>query len=558
MNIILFLLCVTCAVATSGTMFSFDNIVYPKWLCYYFITAILAVLCTAKTLTCSKQCKSNATLHTPTVVLLAIVTLTLMLFKDYDALANVAAFIFLLLYLSIKSHDECLCIEAAIIIAGMANSIAGLYQLAHGASQITGMYDSHVGFSLSIVFATIIIANYGFCKSKSMHARISCSVCILFFAFIIVKSESRIGVMSLALSLLPIVIKKKTILVPAIIVLLGVTLIFKSESTKGRYFIYKTTLSMFDSPQSIIVGRGKDGFRKSYMLYQAQELDSESEKVKLRADNIKHPLNEFLLLSVNYGVLFAILCATAIALAWLKLRNIPLYGNLLLVIIVYSLFAYPFKYPVTWIILAWSMSHVKVWPQKEFNSNSLFLVFIYVAVSSVLFHCLIRSMNLHSRWTDAQNLCYIGLTGKAMCIYESISKRYPTDIFQYNYASFLNKHGMSGKAKVEISKCKITDYDTQMLRGDISAANRQSQQALHYYMQASRMCPNRFAPLYSMLCIYDMTENKKMRNIVAYKILKKKVKIESAEINVIKRKAKESLLQSPSCRRKKNNTNYSH
>lgn len=116
MNIILFLLCVTCTVVTSGTMFSFDNIVYPKWLCYYFFTAILAVLCTAKTLICSKQCKSKATLHTPIMVLLAIVTLTLMLFKDYDALANVAAFIFLFLYLSMKSNSEHLYINTLLII----------------------------------------------------------------------------------------------------------------------------------------------------------------------------------------------------------------------------------------------------------------------------------------------------------------------------------------------------------------------------------------------------------------------------------------------------------
>lgn len=142
-------------------------------------------------------------------------------------------------------------------------------------------------------------------------------------------------------------------------------------------------------------------------------------------------------------------------------------------------------------------------------------------------------------------MCYIGLTEKANNIYKRISKQTEFDAFHYNYASFLNKHGMKNEANIEIEKCNIVDYDTQLLRGRISESNKQFSQALYYYEQALRMCPNRFTPLYYMFCVYNTTGNYAMRNKVAHCIMNKKVKIKSAEINIIKQRVEYSLHETP-------------
>ena len=57
-------------------------------------------------------------------------------------------------------------------------------------------------------------------------------------------------------------------------------------------------------------------------------------------------------------------------------------------------------------------------------------------------------------------------------------------------------------------------------------------------MLASRMCPNRFIPLYELVNIYDSTNQQDRALKLATEIVNKPVKIPSATISSIKMKMK--------------------
>lgn len=544
MNSILFLLYATSTIAISGKTFVFDNIIYPKWICCFFAIAFLSALCAAKKLLTNKKQENEVKLNI-CLTLSYITILVVLLFRDIDTFIKVFAFTALYLYFYTMSNKCSHIIRKAIIAAGLLDAFVGFYQYIQGENLITGAYDSHVGFSLSIVFAIITILHYGLSCNKSLTTKTFSVICSLFLTYIIICSGSRIGILALAVYFSLLVLKKKILLFTFITLMFCMSLLFKSESTKGRYFIYKTTLSMFDTPKSVLIGKGKNGFRKEYMLCQAQQLKKESENVKFRADNIKHPLNEFLLLYVNHGIIFTLLCIIALFWTFVHLPKGSIHRYLLITIIVYSLFAYPFHYPTTWIILAWILANIKSQSHFCIDTNYQFMKIWHVATFLLLFYNIAKSLSFHIKWNEAQEMCYIGLTEKANNIYKRISKQTEFDAFHYNYASFLNKHGMKNEANIEIEKCNIVDYDTQLLRGRISESNKQFSQALYYYEQALRMCPNRFTPLYYMFCVYNTTGNYAMRNKVAHCIMNKKVKIKSAEINIIKQRVEYTLHETP-------------
>ena len=91
----------------------------------------------------------------------------------------------------------------------------------------------------------------------------------------------------------------------AVVVLLAGTSAYvtfrKTDSTSGRSFILSRSWELVK--EHPIIGHGHRGFEREYMLRQAdffrEHPDSE---YAVLADEIRHPLNEFLYVWVNYGV----------------------------------------------------------------------------------------------------------------------------------------------------------------------------------------------------------------------------------------------------------------
>jgi O-antigen ligase len=88
--------------------------------------------------------------------------------------------------------------------------------------------------------------------------------------------------------------------------LIAVTLIcllfLKRDSSRGRWFICERTAELI--AEKPLTGWGEHGFEKQYMPRQAAYLKAHpNSEYAMLADGIKHPLNEYLNLTVNFGLL---------------------------------------------------------------------------------------------------------------------------------------------------------------------------------------------------------------------------------------------------------------
>jgi len=124
----------------------------------------------------------------------------------------------------------------------------------------------------------------------------------------------------------------------------------KAESTYGRLLILETCWQMIkDAP---LLGHGPGGFRRLYMTYQANILDSMPDAdIRFLADNVTNPLNEYVRLTVNFGFAGLAFVAAFIGITvkyYVSHRNrMKDYAMASIVgIAALALFSYPFQYPL--------------------------------------------------------------------------------------------------------------------------------------------------------------------------------------------------------------------
>lgn len=309
----------------------------------------------------------------------------------------------------------------------------------------------------------------------------------------------------------------------------------KMESTSGRFFIYKTTLSLQSSPEEILFGKGPNAFYKYYMLHQAVVLEGKPEEVRQRADNIHHPLSEFLMIYVNYGAIA--LCSISIMffVFFYFLRKDSMAISILLTIIVFSLFSYPFRYPLAWISLAWCASRIRF--KYGFKLKNGFLLKCFASFLGILLMLFsTREAYYNHIWKKAVDNSLLGQKCKSIIYYDKVYDWLNNDPkFQYNYALFLLKNDQVDNALKIILQCCVNDYDTEMIKGEIFSSKGQASDAILHYQRASNMCPNRFIPLFALYKEYCNASDTVQINYVRKLIIDKPVKIPSPIINHIKK-----------------------
>lgn len=414
-----------------------------------------------------------------------------------------------------------------------------LFQIFEGKEHITSTYDSSVGLSLSICFSTI----YGISIVNDKLGRykvIGMAILLAFSTFILAYIGSRTGLFALATAVLLFWGRRMTIPLICISIAFAIMLTcVKLDSTKGRAFIYSTTISMLDNPHDIIVGRGTNGFRNSYMPYQAKALRHASDKERQLADNIKLPLNEGLNFIIDYGLLRAILL---VVILFFTLRYTFLSRTskaILAVIVTFSMFTYPFRYPVAWIVSASLLLDVSRGCTLP-NIRILSIPLLVTVGLSLIAYATLR-LKWNKEWFEAYQLSQLRLEEKSLTKYERLSSSvFAGSAFFYNYASVLHSFHESKKSIDVLRKCRINDYDTQLLYGDISRAQEKYEAALWHYGQALSMCPNRIIPLYAMYNIYGDMGNEKEKLHIRQIILNKKAKIRSRETDKIKNRVEQN------------------
>lgn len=317
----------------------------------------------------------------------------------------------------------------------------------------------------------------------------------------------------------------------------------KRGSNSGRALILGVCWDMFkDAP---LFGHGIHGFRSQYMLYQANFLDQCSSQVlPMLADNTTHPLNEYALVAVNFG-----LAGIAVLLSGIAITIIHYFRNrgdesfvgmmVLAGISVLSLFSYPFRYPLTVLGLLCALVLVYKDVLLRLSRTTIIVLRSITATLSVL------GMFLIITWTGYQikwgRLSESSDNGNdTNAVIEGYSCLYPKlrydPYFLYNYAYVLSEYRDCKEAGHMAAESfdLMPNYDTALLIADNAKECGDADMAEEYYRLASRMCPVRFVPLYGLFRLYEELNQLDKMEKVGIVIISKPMKVSSFKVREIK------------------------
>jgi O-antigen ligase len=446
----------------------------------------------------------------------------------------------------------------------IAASLVALYGLAQYAGllpsgqtfKVTGNFDNPAGYASMLALSLPFVLYFTFSRKlwvKSV-AWVIHGLCIAG----IVLSGSRTGILVvLILGVFYVIVKyrrfitglswwsKSLLIVLAVVTMAGLYLA-KKDSANGRFLVWRCTWDMIK--EKPLFGHGYKSFEAEYMLYQARYFEQNPDsKFVLLSDNVKHPFNEYLLIVAEFGsvaIVVALLLIAIIIRAYIRNSDKESFTfvSAIIAILMFSCFSYPFKYPFTWAVFAFSIIFILKLSKlndSKYGRNTvtwLFRVMIPLASFTALGFT-IKDMYYENKWYNVANPS-IETSGKMILPqYELLYSHFESDgYFLYNYAAQLNYWGEYEKSLKYADKCilSLNDYDIQMLIADNYHNLSDWVQGLEHYELASRMCSNRFMPLYKMTLIYDATGEKKKLRELAEKIIQKEEKIPSLTVSRIK------------------------
>ncbi len=428
-----------------------------------------------------------------------------------------------------------------------------LFKSNHFSFPITGSFENPTGFAavLSIGFPLgvfLLLTSTG--KIRKFYSFGLIIICLALFL-----SGSRSGILAVIVSSFGLVkshiawIKSKVnnknriflFIVLSLVFLLVVLYYTKQNSASSRLYIWKITSEIIkDKP---ILGHGYNSFRVAYMDYQAKFFISHPDSEYGHfADNIKHPFNEYLRFTVEFG-LIGLIGLFIIAILWYKkvrksehpIKHLSISG--VTAFLTFSFFSYPLQYPPIWLLLALYL----LFPfsiKAIYNNRLLWItrpILLALCVCSIIFFS--QKMIAELKWKEISEKSLDGNTVQMLPKYERLK---PTlnhnPYFLYNYGAELNVAGNYNKSIEILLECerKFNDYDLQMLLADNYYNINRVDTAIQKYIYAANMIPCRFSPLYQLFEIYRETKQTEKARELALYIVNKKVKIPSNTIRRIK------------------------
>lgn len=311
---------------------------------------------------------------------------------------------------------------------------------------------------------------------------------------------------------------------------------FKQSSSQGRSFILHNTLELL--AEAPLLGHGTDGFGRLYMAKQAEYFKTHEDKeLEMLADDIRHPLNEFLLVGVDHGLLGIALLSvlTLLPLVWKKRlyeQCRPLWQSLSLLLIC-CLFSYPLLYPMSWllVVVGWASMFRNKAMRVCLSHRSLLMVSTTLCLLvAVGYTCLLLA------WGYASHQSKRGRSAEMMDTYERL---YPflswcgTFLYDYAIESLYADRNEQAYRLAEECRGKHLSYDLALLEGDICRYMKNYDRALECFDEASLMCPVRFAPPYGKWQVYKEMDVLQKVDSMADIIRSKDIKVNSPELQEI-------------------------
>ena len=400
----------------------------------------------------------------------------------------------------------------------------------------------------------IVLMLAGHCKRRKWQLLYGTAAVL--FAFVLWLTQSRTGQICLALYIVVYVclfihrmVGNKMIRRGMYVVLLVVVSVgtffhvssHKTASSSGRAFILGRSWELVK--EHPLLGHGHRGFEREFMLRQADFFkENPDSEYAVLADEIRHPLCEFVYVWVNYGVVAPIALLMLLVLPFLRWwrgdGRLSPFLQPMLAILVFSCFSYPFYYPIAWLSVGVSVlyairSTLHCWQQQKVFPY-LLLVF-----SLVIFGITVIDAVQEHRWYQAYRHSF--RDDAALKEYEDLHPYFHRNhVFLYSYAMASFKRKDLEKAKQMITECgqHWSGYNRELLAGDICYYRKEYSEAITHYKMAHAMCPVRFAPLEGLYKVYAATGDTLHQHEVATQIATKQIKVNSLDVMRIKMECK--------------------
>ena len=278
-----------------------------------------------------------------------------------------------------------------------------------------------------------------------------------------------------------------------------------------------------------------------------------SEVTGMLADNVTHPLNEYVLLAVNFGITgVTVIIGIAVMIVRFCMRHPSRDGftglSVIVGIAVLAMFSYPFRYPLTAVALTCALMMVFREPAGRLTDRYGKTV---CAVSAVLSAA---GLALFLPWAASQHRW-----GRVSSIpdnaghhtdtvikeYEALLGRLGNDpYFLYSYAYALADAERNGEAVSMAGESQrlMANYDTVLFMAEQESLCGDTDKAEQHYLLASRMCPVRFVPLYGLFCLYEEQGRFDEMKSMGQAILNKRIKVKSPEVSRIRLAVRQGMM----------------
>jgi tetratricopeptide (TPR) repeat protein len=166
------------------------------------------------------------------------------------------------------------------------------------------------------------------------------------------------------------------------------------------------------------------------------------------------------------------------------------------------------------------------------------------AITAMLLVYICFSCYNNMKWAEMSKRSLRGETEKMLPHYEQMMPVLGHNpYFLYNYSAELNYIGLYEESNTIAELCikRMNDYDVQLLLADNYTNMHQYDRAIESYRTASVMVPSRFVPLEEIMDIYILQYDTAGAVQIAEEIMNKPVKVESATVDAIRRKAEELI-----------------
>lgn len=443
-----------------------------------------------------------------------------------------------------------------IIVSCSLQSLYGLFQIIEAIVysyirqlQICGSFDTISGFAGCLcagipLFITKIEGKSYVCKLTK--------ILLITAITVIIISKSRSGIISVTFVFAYWIVfkyqiskKLQYIIIGGMIFLFVGCYFLKKDSADGRLLIWRCCWEMIkDKP---LQGHGMKAFDAHYMDYQADFFSKNPEsKFVLLADNVKHEYNEYISLSIHFGIIgWGVLFTIILVLFHCYKKNPSLKARAsmlsLISIGLFAFFSYPFKYIFIWLVFLLDIIIIihEAYPHitlKNIFARAFYSITIMGVSLFIIYKVYLRTC-LELEWNKIAIIACQGEMPKVSQRYQDLMPYFKENTkFLYNYAVELYMIEQYENSMNIAKQCRkiYADYDLELLLAMNAIKMDCYKEAEKYLKSASLMCPNRFVPLFELAKLYE--RNKKISKAIqiATSILNKKIKIDSPTVHSIR------------------------